>query len=404
LAGLFLVFLFVARVIIPNRTLLPYIIPIPAFALLVSVLFGRERGMIFGLVISVLVPFGISDTLALMPFYILTSLCGVLAMGEARRVMQFLYAVIAIAGAGMAVVVAYRLAFTATDWVGIATLFGATALNGIASAALVLPLQYLLAQYLGVTTPMQLLEVSRPDGPLLNYFLLRAPGSYQHSLQVANLVEQAAERIGADTLLARVGALFHDVGKAANPFFFIENQPPDQINSHDNLPPDESAATIIRHVTDGLDLARKYRLPRRLHDFIAEHHGTLITRYQYNRAVELAGGDTSKVDEYQFRYPGPCPRSKETALLMIADGVEARGRAERPKNDGEMRAIVHGVIESRQKDGQLNNTPLTQRDLSEIAESLIATLQVTYHPRLEYPKEPTATSLDMPTQPREKSQ
>ncbi len=402
LAGMFLVFLFAARVVIPNRTLLPYLIPVPAFALLVSALFGLERGMIFGLLMSVLTAYGMPDSLALMPYYILTSLCGVLAMGQARRVMQFFYAVIAIAGAGMAVVAAYRLAFTETDWVGIATLLGAAVLYGIASSAIVLPLQYLLAQFLGVTTPMQLLEISRPDGPLLNYFLQRAPGTYQHSLQVANLAEQAAERIGADTLLTRVGALFHDVGKAANPLFFVENQPPSQIDSHDGLPPEESAAAIIRHVTDGLVLARKYRLPRRLYDFISEHHGTLTTRYQYNRAVQAAGGDASQVDESRFRYPGPSPRSKETALLMFADGVEARARAERPKNDEEMRVIVRSVIESRQKDGQLNDAPLTQRDLSEIAESFVATLQVTYHPRLEYPKEPSAAVADVPTQPMEK--
>jgi putative nucleotidyltransferase with HDIG domain len=400
-AGLFLLFLFAARIVTPNRTLMPYLFPVPAFALLVAALFGLERGMIFGLLMGILAAYGMPDTLGLLPYYVLTSLCGVLAMGQARRVMQFIYAVIAIAGAGMAVVAAYRLAFTETDWVGIATLLGAAVLYGIASSALVLPLHYLLAQFLGVTTPMQLLEISRPDSPLLSYFLQRAPGTYQHSLQVANLAERAAERIRADTLLTRVGALFHDVGKAVNPLFFVENQPPSQIDSHDDVPPEESAADIIRHVTEGLDLARKYRLPRRLHDFISEHHGTLVTRYQFNRAVEAAGGDASQVDESKFRYPGPPPRSKETALLMFADGAEARARAERPKNDEEMRALVRSVIESRQKDGQLVNAPLTQRDLTEIVESFVTTLRVTYHPRLEYPKEPAAAEIH--TQSREKS-
>jgi putative nucleotidyltransferase with HDIG domain len=402
LAGLFLVFLITARVIMPNRTLLPYLIPVPAFALLVAALFGLERGVVFGLLMGVLAAYGTPDGMALMPYYLLTSLCGVLAMGEARRITQFFYAVAGVAGSGMAVVVAYRLAFTDTDWIGIVTLLGAALLYGIVSSALVLPLQYLLAQFLGVTTPMQLLEISRPDSPLLNYFLQRAPGTYQHSLQVANLAEQAADRIGADTLLTRVGALFHDIGKATNPLFFVENQPPSQIDSHDDLPPEESAATIIRHVTDGLELGQKYRLPRRLRDFIQEHHGTLITRYQYNRAVQLAGGDASRVDESKFRYPGPSPRSKETALLMFADGVEARARAERPTTDDEIRTIVSGVIESRQKYGQLNNTPLTQRDLSDITDSFVATLQVTYHPRLDYPKEQATATIESPARHREK--
>ncbi len=401
LSGLFLLFLFAAQTIIPNRTVLPYLFPVPAFALLVSLLFGMERGMIFGLLLSLLAVYGMPDALALLPYYILSSLCGVLALGEGRRVMQFFYAVVAVAGAGMAVIAAYRLAFTATDWVGLATLLGAAFLYGVGSSIIVLPLQYVLAQYLGILTPMQLLEISRPDNPLLRYFLQRAPGTYQHSLQVANLAEQAAERIHADALLTRVGALFHDIGKAANPLFFVENQPPNQIDSHDDLPPEESAAAIIRHVTDGLELARKYRLPRRLQDFISEHHGTMLARYQYNRALQAVNGDVSQLNESKFRYPGPKPHSRETALLMFADGVEARTRAERPQNDEEMRTIVRSVIESRQKDGQLEYTPLTQRDLTEIIEAFVSTLRVAYHPRLEYPREQVAAQEPV-TQRREK--
>jgi hypothetical protein len=400
LSALFLLFLFAAQVTIPNRTVLPYLFPVPAFALLVSLLFGMERGMIFGLLMSVLTAYGMPDSLALMPYYILSSLCGVLALGEGRRVMHFFYAVLAVAGAGMAVVIAYRLAFTSLDWIGTLTLLGSSVLYGIASSVLVLPLQFLIAPYLGIVTPMQLLEISRPDNPLLKYFLQRAPGTYQHSLQVANLAEQAAERIHADALLTRVGALFHDIGKAANPLFFVENQLPNQINAHDDLPPEQSAAIIIRHVTDGLELARKYRLPRRLQDFICEHHGTMLTRYQYNRALQEAQGDASQVDESKFRYPGPTPRSRETALLMFADGVEARARAERPQNDEEMRALVRSVIESRQKDGQLEHAPLTQRDLAEIVEAFVSTLRVAYHPRLEYPREQPSSS-DSVTRPRE---
>jgi hypothetical protein len=402
---LFIVFLAGARVSIPNRTVLPYLFPVPAFALLVSALFGTEGGIVFGVLMSVLCAYGMPDMLGLMSYYTLSSLCGILAMGPARRVAQFLYAAVAIAVAGAAMIAAYRLPATDTDWVGVATLMGAAVFMGIASAGLALPLQFLLSQFIGLTTALQLLEISRPDSPLLNYFLQRAPGTYQHSLQVANLAEQAAERIHADALLAKVGALFHDIGKAANPLFFVENQPPSQIDSHDDLKPELSAQAIIRHVPDGLELARKYHLPGRLQDFIAEHHGTLITRYQFNRAVQVANGDKSKVDEAEFRYPGPSPRSKETALLMFADGVEARARAERPGNDEEVRSLVRSVIENRQKDGQLDDAPLSQRDLAAITESFVATLRVTYHPRLDYPKE-TPAALEVPTQhrPQEKTE
>jgi cyclic-di-AMP phosphodiesterase PgpH len=397
LAGLFLVFLVSARVTTPNRTIIPYVFPVPAFALLVSALFGMERGMVLGLLMGILCSYGMPEGLALMPYYIISSLFGVMALGHARRVASFLYAALAIGLAGIAVVAAYRLPFTQTDWIGLATLMGAAGFMGIASTGLALPLQFLLAQFLGLTTALQLLEISRPDSPLLKYFLQRAPGTYQHSLQVANLSEQAAERINADALLTRVGALIHDVGKAVNPLFFVENQPASQIDSHDDLDPVESAQAIIRHVTDGLELAHRYRLPRRLQDFIAEHHGTLLTRYQYNRAVQAAGGDESKVDENDFRYPGPAPRSKETALLMFADGVEASARAERPSNDEELRALVKKVLDNRQKYGQLTDTPLSQRDLASITESFISTLRVTYHPRLEYPSD-AAPAVEIPTQ------
>jgi len=403
LALLFAIFLVGARVSNPNRTIVPYLFPVPAFALLVSALFGMERGLVFGLLMSILAAYGMPDALGLLPYYTLTSLCGVLALGQARRVGQFLFAAMAIAVAGVILVVAYRLPFTDVDWIGLATLMGAAVFSGVASTGVALPLQYLLAQFLGLTTALQLLEISRPDSTLLNFFLQRAPGTYQHSLQVANLAEQAAECIHADTLLLRVGALFHDVGKSTNPLFFVENQPSSQINSHDDLAPEISAKAIIRHVQDGLGLARKYRLPRRLDDFIAEHHGTLITRYQYNRAVQAEKGDASKVDESQFRYPGPSPHSKETAILMVADGVEARARAERPCNDDEVRTLVRNVIERCQKDGQLDNTPLSQRDLASITESFIATLRVTYHPRLEYPQEQIASqppvAVEIPTTP-----
>jgi hypothetical protein len=220
-------------------------------------------------------------------------------------------------------------------------------------------------------------------------------------LQVANLTEQAAEAIGADQLLARVGALFHDVGKAKNAAFFIENQAPGHMDTHQDMDPEEAAATIIRHVTDGAVLARKYRLPRRIADFMLEHHGTMLTRYQYNQALEKANGDAAKIDIEKFRYPGPRPRSRETAILMLADGAEARARAQSPQTDDDMRALVRGVIDYVQKEGQLDHTMLTLRDLNTIVESFVTTLRGTYHPRIQYPAaEPPPASEPLATIPR----
>ena len=262
-------------------------------------------------------------------------------------------------------------------------------------------LQYFLAQILGLTTPLQLLEISRPDFPLLQFFLRNAPGTYQHSLQVANLAEQAAENIGADALLTRVGALFHDIGKAMNPTFFIENQAHGNLNTHDDLDPVDSSVAITQHVLDGIKLARKHRLPRRIDDFILEHHGTMLTRYQYSKAVEAAGGDETRVDASKFRYPGPSPRSRETALLMLADGTEARVRAGRPSNEEELRAIVRSAIEHAQTSGQLDHTQLTLSDLNKIAESFVTTLRGSFHPRIEYPKvKAPPASENIPTIPQ----
>ena len=402
IAIIFIVFLTVARLIIPNRTIVPYLYPLATVGLLLATLFNLEAGLIFSLAISVLAAYGLPNTLDLMPYYMLSSLTGVLVLGQARRVWTFFRSGIAVAGAGIAVILAYRIPFIEMDWIGIATLLGASVFNGIASASITLLLQYFLAQTLGLTTPLQLLEISRPDFPLLQYFLRNAPGTYQHSLQVANLAEQAAERIGADALLTRVGALFHDVGKAMDPTFFIENQAHGNINTHDDMAAADSSKAITQHVLNGVKLARKHRLPRRLDDFILEHHGTMLTRYQYNKALEAVGGDESKIDADDFRYPGPRPRSRETALLMLADGTEARVRAMKPQSEAELDKIVRSAIEHVQLSGQLNNTQLTLSDLNKITESFTTTLRGSYHPRIEYPKanESPATH-EVETVPRE---
>ena len=381
----FMAFLIGARLAIPNRTVIPYLYPLPAAGLLLTTLFGTEIGLVLSLVLSILAAYGLPNTLDLTPYYLLSSLFGLLALGPARRYWAFFRGGAGIAAAGMAVIIAYRLPYVAVDIIGFITLIGAAIFNGLASASVALLLQYIFAQNLGLTTALNLLDISRPDYPLLQFFLRAAPGTYQHSLQVANLAEQAAERIGADPLLTRVGALFHDVGKAANPAFFIENQIPGNVDKHHDIAPEEAAGIIIRHVTDGVQMAHKYRLPRRLDDFILEHHGTLITRYQYSQAVEAVSGDVAKVDIEKFRYPGPRPRSRETALLMLADAVEARTRAERPATDDELRALVRSVIELVQKHGQLDDTLLTLRDLNLITESFATTLRGQYHPRIQYP-------------------
>ena len=391
----FIVFLMAAKFLIPNRTVLPYIFPFAGFTFAIGTLFGFEAAFVLSLSLSSLISFGSFDFQSLLPFYLIPSLCGSLILGQGRRVSVFFSAGLITGVISAGIIIAIRLLEGTTDLLGLLTLSGASFFNGMASASLGLLMQFFVAQILGITTAIQLLEISRPDHPLLQFILTNAPGSYQHSLQVANMAEQAAKDIGADQLLTRVGVLYHDAGKAANPSFFIENQVAGNINSHDDLDPYLSAATIIQHVPDGVELAKKYRLPSRIIDFIKEHHGTLMTKYFYVKAVEMNNNDSESVDINEFRYPGPKPQSKETAVLMLADGIEARARADKPANREELEEIIHGVIDFCLKEGQLEDTDLTMRDLNIIVNSFSNTLINTYHPRIKYP--------ELKTQPAETS-
>ncbi|HPH97941.1 MAG TPA: HDIG domain-containing protein [Anaerolineaceae bacterium] len=387
IAAMMILFLLAARIFIPNRAVLPYLFPLPAFGLTLAAMYSSvEIAMIFSLVISILAAYGLPNTLDLTVFYFMSSLCGVLILGRGRRMVSFVFSALAVGVAGGTVVLAYRLPDGLTDWFGLATLLGTAFLNGVFSTSLALVLQFLFSWLTGTTTALQLLELSRPDHPLLQYILRNAPGTYQHSLQVANLAEQAAEAIGADALLVRVGALYHDAGKANNPQFFIENQAGSRLNPHDDLDPAFSASVIIQHVSDGDILARKHRLPAGIRAFILEHHGTLLTRYQYARAIEKSDGHAELVSQAAFRYPGPRPKSRETALLMLADGVEARARATVPKNHEELRDLIKQAFDYYEHEGQLDETRLTLRDLNLASESFFNTLKGMYHPRIHYPE------------------
>lgn len=386
MTALFLVFLIAARLVVPGHTVIPYLLPVAAYALVVSSLIGAKPALITVLPLTILATYGVPYGLELTIYYVISSLFGVLILGRGRRITSFFWTGLAVALSGATVVLAYRLPQPDTDMTGILTLAGAALIYGAATAGLTLLLQFFLAQMLGMTTALQLMELSRPDHPLLQLLLRTAPGTYQHSLQVANLAEQAAERIGADALLTRVGALYHDAGKTVDPIFFIENQVPGNPNPHDELDPSTSASIIVQHIPKGLELARKYKLPRRLHDFISEHHGDMITRYQYSKALEAAGRDESKLNLTDFQYPGPAPQSKETALLMLADGSEARVRADHPKDEEELRALIREVIDHHLKIGSLRYTDLTLYDLELIIDSFTTTLRGIYHPRIKYPK------------------
>jgi putative nucleotidyltransferase with HDIG domain len=388
IALMFNLFFLLVRFAIPYRAIIPFIFPLAAFGLTMTIAFNLEISLVFSLVLSILSAYNLPGSLEVTIYYLLGGMTGILVLGRGRKIASFFWASIAISAANILVVLGFRLGDPTSDWVGLVTLGGAAITNGLASASVTLILQFVLSQILGITTALQLLEISRPDHPLLQYLLRNAAGTYQHSLQVANLAEQAADRINADSLLVRVGALYHDVGKAMNPQYFIENQAKGTENPHDEIEPALSAAIIIKHVPDGRDLAKKFRIPPRIIDFIMEHHGTRLTHFQFTRAVEKNGGKIDQVDLSHFRYPGPAPRSRETALIMLADGCEARARADLPKSEEEIKAIIKKVLDNAIREEQLIYTKLTLSDLNIISESFRNTLMGIYHQRIVYPEMP----------------
>ncbi len=369
---------------IPERTILPYLFPVAMIPMLMAILVGPGMGVMAALVLGTLGGLAAQRGLELSLYYMLGGVLGALTIGRAERLSIFVWSGLAADLAAVAVVVAFRFPDPATDTIGKASLLGAALATGLFSASLVFGLLVLIGNLLGITTNLQLIELSRPDHPLLQLLLRSAPGTYQHSLQVANLAEQAARSIGANALLTRVGALYHDVGKSAQPQFFIENQLSGH-NIHEQLDPATSASMILAHVPAGLELARKYRLPKVVADFIPEHHGKMLTTYQFHAAREAAGGNAESIAPRDFTYPGPRPRSKETAILMLADGVEAKIRADMPEDEAAMGEAVAWVIEDRLASGQLARTDLTLKDLDAIQRSFVTTLRSIYHPRIRYP-------------------
>ncbi len=382
---LFLLYFITGRLFTPNHTLIPYVFPASALGLTIASLFGNTLGILVSILLSVLIPYDFSNAIVICVYYLISSVSAVVILGKRRSIGNFLITGVFSGLISVPVVISYQFvnAMISPDTAGLLSIAGAVMLCGLASGSLSIICHYMISGWIGITTPMQLMEILRPDSPLLQVLLQTAPGTYQHSLQVSNLAEQAARDIGADSLLTRAGAMYHDVGKTMNPSFFVENQMNGNLDLHGDLTPQESAATIMKHVTDGVDLVHQYHLPEAIADFVRQHHGTNMTRFQYGQAVEKYGSEN--VDPADFTYPGPNPTSKETALVMLADTVEARARAEKPSDKEQISELVKSVFNLYTTTGQMDNTPLTFSDLSTARQSFERVLNNIYHPRVLYP-------------------
>lgn len=250
---------------------------------------------------------------------------------------------------------------------------------------LVVGLLPLLEFLFRIMTDMSLMEYMDPNNELLRKLMIEVPGTYQHCLVLGNIAEAAARAIGANGLFCRVACLYHDIGKMNNPHFFTENQQ-GGVNIHQLLTPTESAQVIISHVTDGEMLARKYRLPQSFIDVVREHHGTTLVYYFFAKEVELKGGNVDEVDEQAFRYPGPKPHSKESAIIMIADSAEAASRSLDEVNEKALRNLVNRVVTDKAEEGQFDECRLTFEELGIVKEAIVKTLMLTHHVRIKYPK------------------
>lgn len=265
-------------------------------------------------------------------------------------------------------------------------------LNGITSVILTLGILPFLESFFDITSSFKLMELSNPNQPLLKQLLVEAPGTYHHSVVVGNLAEAAADEIGANSLLARVGAYYHDVGKLKRPYFFAENQEAYK-NIHDELEPSLSALVIASHVKDGIDMARKYKLPKKIVDIINQHHGTGLISYFYHRALQTNEDKSSEVDEESYRYSGPKPQSKEAGIILLADMLEAEARTLSNPTASRIKNLTQNVINKNLINGQLDDCNLTLRELNRIKDVFARILTGMFHNRVEYPDEELINKL-----------
>ena len=379
LIALLLIGATIAIKITAGRPVLPYVLPVAAVALLLAVLLDAGTAL---LVTGLLALLGgaVTGSIEFASYVLLGGIAGVIVVRRGERFALFFQAALATGVVNIGVVTLYTLLGN-RDITGVAELVGASAAAAAGSAVAALGSFVVVGNLFGITTSFQLLELANPTQKLLRRLMLEAPGTYNHSLLVGNLAERAAEAIGADPLLARVAAYYHDVGKLDNPIAYIENQAGGE-NVHDELTPEESVALVKAHVAKGIDLAYQYKLPKPIIAFIPQHHGTALISYFHARAQQQA----ADVDDAQFRHSGPKPQTREAAILMLADSVEASVRSLSEHDEPAIRAMVDRIIRERLEDGQFDECDLTLRDVERIREAFVAQLLGMYHRRVEYPQ------------------
>ncbi|MCS6880585.1 MAG: HDIG domain-containing protein [Oscillochloridaceae bacterium] len=393
--------LIVARLVLPAVGDWTFFYPLAAVAITFTVVFNGRVSLAAAVLMSATIGVMEHNALSLALTLFASCVAAVLMTHDAERLRSFLLAGVSVAAVVLVAELAFWLISQPTlparslmTHLAPVTLFAG--MNGALSAIFAIGVFNVVSRAAGLVTPLQLMELAHPSRPLLRKLIREAPGTYYHSVAVGNLAEAAAEAVGADALLLRVAAYYHDIGKTIRPYFFTDNQMGRE-NVHNDLDPFTSAQIIIDHVREGIKMARSAGLPEQIVDFIATHHGTGLIRHFYQQALQKE----DSVSEADFRYPGPRPHTREQAILMLADSVEAtvRSKAQNGKlvaangNGGRngapagvqvLEELVHSIIEARVREGELDNAPLTMRELTLIKQAFVNSLQSIYHPRVDY--------------------
>ncbi|MFH1449640.1 MAG: HDIG domain-containing metalloprotein [bacterium] len=368
------------------KGLSPYFIPMATFSMLMAIFLNQEIALLATMFLSIVSGMMTGNSLNLLIFYLGSGVIAIYASSFAKVKSDLTKSGITIALVNVFIVAGFGL-ISQTSYIFLSTLTLRAFINGIISAILTIGILPFLEKLTKRTTNFKLLELSDLNAPLLKKLSIEAPGTYQHSQSLGNLAEKAADAIEANILLTRVGAYYHDIGKINKPEYFVENQT--NYNPHDGLKPNLSASILKFHVKDGVEIARKGKLPQKIINIIQEHHGTSLISYFYNlaRKEEEEGKKETKIDEDSFRYPGPLPQSKEAAIVMLADTVEAAIRALPKLTHLRIEETVKKVINNKFIDSQLNECDLSLKDLNKIAAVFSKVLSVAYHGRIEYPQE-----------------
>ena len=396
LLALLLVFATFALKITAGRAALPFVLPTAAIGILVAILLDTGTATVTMVVIGLIAGAVNGLSLEIAAYVFLGGFAGILAIRRGDRLQAFLQAGLAVLVTNVVVVTTFTL-LGEHDLTGLVQLVGAAALAAGGSAVAAVGSFAVLGNLFGILTVFQLLELANPSQPLLRRLLLETPGTYHHSLMVGNLAERAAAASGADPLITRVAAYYHDIGKLANPRAFIENQAGGE-NVHDELEPEQSAQVLKAHVANGIEIAYQARLPKVLIAFIPQHHGTSVMSFFYARAREAAAAPSGglstaegrraadAVDVRRFRHAGPKPQTREAALIMLADSVEASVRSLESRDEGAIRAMVSRIVTERMDDGQFDECDLTLRDVEKIKAAFVDQLLGMYHQRVAYPQ------------------